>query len=440
MNDSNNELNAKVNEFFKFDGIIDRCKNELGLFRERIRNEEREKVKDSLNAFHMAFMNSDLPEGIKLEIYLLFLDTLSFYGQQYSNKQTYLNILKSFEEGQYKEKLFSKFPVKSKMVYAETLFRYYTLVKNDEPIFSFEKTDLLIKSKSYLWKVYIHHIDGKNKLSKIDLSHCLTLLAGSLAELSRWFEPLRCLDEAKSQLQHNPNVEYMRAIILDSFKQKTCVNYNGQLLLKIIDSCMESVKFPRIAKEQKEQLRGIETESRAFLLKHKKSIKNLRTHKSKVSKSFNKYRDFKKYCSVNHLFLSEHSHYCNCGQSTKDDFKIKTDHNHTKIEWVNRFEKFIDLLVADFVIARHNYYYSLNDVAIPFFKARNIGRHDSVKSVKNALLKNSFKTLYSLLDQIGHGVFQVMEIDHESKMKLKFPDEESRPKLYFLNMWDYGLF
>lgn len=426
-------------EFFQEKDFIIRYKQQLKILRQKIREEEKEKVKGELNAFYFACLNSSLNETIKLEVQLLFFDTLNFYAQQYRSVDTYLNIIKTFEVKELKDLLFSKFPVKAKMVYAETLFEYYSLIKHQEPIFSLERTNLLIQAKWHLWKLYIHHIDKKNELSKLDLSHCLTLLSMCLGELSRWFEPLYYLNEAKSHLLNNPNVEYTRALILDTIKQKTCLSFNGILILKIIDSCREASRLPNILKEQKEQLKKIETESRAFLTKNKQSISKLRNHKLKVSNSFKGYSTYRKFCAINQLYLNEHSYFCNCSNATKDDLRIQTNHDHTKIDWVKPFEQIIDILVNDFILARQNYYYSMEGVKVHTLTEKKFKRNKSDDSLKNALLKNSFKSLYSLLDQIAHGIFEVMDIDYEAKLKTKYPIPDQRPKLYFLNMWDLEL-
>jgi hypothetical protein len=185
--------------------------------------------------------------------------------------------------------------------------------------------------------------------------------------------------------------------------------------------------------QQKLELERIESECRKFLSKNKQPIKVLRNHKIQASETYNNLKNYKKFCAVNQLFLNEHSYFCNCKESTKDNLQIRTNHAHTQIEWVIQFQKLIDNLSIDFAIARYNYYCSLDGTKVSGFTNR-------IENIKNGLLKNSFKTLYSILDQIAHGVFQVMEIDFENKLKIKFPDEKEKPKLYFLNMWDYGLF
>lgn len=192
-------------------------------------------------------------------------------------------IINTFEASEFKEKAFNKFSTKAKLVYADTLFQYYNLIKFNEPRFSPDKIDKLILAKSYLWKIYLHNLDGRCILDKEDLGHCLTTLSGCLGELSRWFEPLYLLNEAKIYQPDNPNIEYSRALILVAMKTNTCLSFNGILMVKIIDSCREACKILHILKEQKIQLKIIEKESREFLNKNKQSITKLRKHKTRVA-------------------------------------------------------------------------------------------------------------------------------------------------------------
>lgn len=155
-------------DFFDPDGFLHRIKSELAVIRKRIRTEPKEKVKNILNVLYLACNKSNLKEDFKLEAILLIFETLLFYAQQYGSIETYNNIIKYFKTGEFKEKLFSKKPIKSKLVYAEALCKYYILIKQNPYQYSQENIEYLIKAKSYLWKLYIHHIDKKNLLKKMN--------------------------------------------------------------------------------------------------------------------------------------------------------------------------------------------------------------------------------------------------------------------------------
>lgn len=427
-------------DFFIEPNFVSRLKDELAVIRQRIRLEEKEQVKKYINAFYFACIDTIKDENIRLEIHLSFLELLNTYAHQYDSEQTYKNIIDKFEQPDFKHKVFAKFSVRAKIVYAETLFMYYNLIKFEEPLFSKEKTELLIKAKSYLWKIYIQHIERKKVLDEQHLSHCLTLLSGSLTELSRWFEPLYYLNIAKAHLPQNPNIEYLRAFLLEAIKLKTGLSFNGLLILKIIDSCIEVIKFPHIRKEQKDQLIELERLCRKFLFEKKMPIKKLREHKLKSKQFYNSLNPFKKFCLDNQLFLNEHSFFCNCTKSTRDNIRIQTKFKTKNEEWTEQFEGLIDILVSDFIVARHNYYYSQEDVLAPSLRINTIKRPNAKEGVNNALLKNAFKTFYSLLDQIAFGILKVFDIDYKSKLKELYPETSLKTNVYFLNLWDFNFF
>src|SRR5690606_2707210 len=92
---------------------------------------------------------------------------------------------------------------------------------------------------------------------------------------------------------------------------------------------------------------------------------------------------------------------------------------------------------ADFELARSNLYQAIsaNDSDIQFRSENK--RHHSLQLKRDSLLKNTFKICYSLLDQIAHGIFEVLEIDIQSHLRNR-ATAEGKPiqHLYFLNMWE----
>lgn len=438
--DDVNKVYLMPKDFFEAPNFIERYRNELRKYRRRIKLEEKENIRGSLNAFYLACINSpSINDNVKLEVHLGFFEILNAYAQQYSIIDTYLNVIKAIESPNLKENLFCKHNVWTSLIYSEALIKHFNLFKQEESKFSSDETEKLIKAKSCLWKIYVQHLERKHTLNQLDLSHCLTLLSATLMELSRWFEPLYYLNIAKEKLNHNTNAIYSRALLLEAIKDKTCLNYSGLLLLKIIDTCMEAYKLPQTLAEQRSQLKTLERKCRSDIRNYNLNLKTLRKHKSKVKKSTNQYNKYKKYCIENQLYLNEHSFYCECEKAIIDNLKIETSHQHTKIEWVKQFNSILDIAIYDFVIARYSFYNSFEEVKAPNLYTSVDKKIESIIGIKNALIKNSFKTLYSILDQIAHGIFQVMEIDYISKLENKFPDINERPKIYFLNMWDDNL-
>lgn len=426
-------------DFFTAPNFIQRFNQQIQVFKQRIKTEEREKVKDDLNVFYMVCIKSIKDEQTQLQIHLSIFETLSTYAFHYESAETYKNVIGAFENNNLKPKLFSKFPFKSKFLYSETLFQYYNFMYSKEQSFSRENIELLLKAKYNLLRIYTQKLENRISVSNSDLSHTLTILSGCLSQLSRWFEPIYYLNIAKKEFPNNPNIDYLSALNLQTTINKTCLDYGGQSLLKIIDCCSAVIKNKAAMSQQKEQMRGIKTECLGILRKHKISVQKLRKHKQKYLQSYKKMNAYKKYCYDNQLFLNEHSFFCNCSLSTRDNIEIKTKHAHTMIQWVKQFEKVVDVLVYEFIVARRNFYFSLENTKIDNYDINSIKRSSPTENIKNVLLTNAFKSCYSILDKISFGIFQVMEIDFEKELSKKF-EKGKEPKLYFLNMWEYELF
>src|SRR5690242_3686855 len=89
-------------DFFKAPNFIGRYRHQMDLFKKRIHLEEKEKVKRELNAFYVICANANLSKNEKLQVHLVFFNTLNVYSQQYQSAQTCKNIIKAFESQELK--------------------------------------------------------------------------------------------------------------------------------------------------------------------------------------------------------------------------------------------------------------------------------------------------------------------------------------------------
>jgi hypothetical protein len=443
MDSEQNEAGEKIfifeKSYFSDPDFIARFDHDIKRLRTYILyGKNREHAKATLNAFMNACLVSISDEATRIHMHLEFYLTLAFYGEMYSSHQTFENILSDFEKPEHKEKLFGKRPMRSCVVYAEVLLKYYTL-KNAESNgwYSSSAFEIITKAKYYILKAYTQSLEGKNKFEKSDQSYSLVLIAACYMHLSRWFEPIFYLEKLKNKDLTDPNYDYLTALNLDALKDKSCLDYNGQLLLKIIQCGTNVIDNPSADPRQKEHVKEITQQCSENIISAKLSLEKLKKHQQKIDASKKKRTAYFKYCIENQLFLNEHSFFCKCGRSIGDTLEIKTSHAHTELPWVAKFERLLDLLIAEFAIARGNLYEATSSGLPKFhFKSEN-KKKDSLQRKKDAMLKNAFKTCYSILDQIGHGIFEVLEIDITSFLKEKSINERKPIQhLYFLNMWD----
>lgn len=220
-------------DFFKSENLLERLNKQFLHLRINLKTKNRSEAKNELNTFYQICLINIKIEEVLLNVHLFMFDSLVEYSKQFESIETLNNIIKAIESPKLKSKLFSKLPIKSKILYAQVLFYRYELEnRKSEGKFSKETTDFLFKSKFYLLKVYTQHIELKITLSENQLSTCLSYLSICLSQLSRWFEPIYYLELINQK--NNPNIDYLYAINLDAIKRKTCLNLPSQNLLMII--------------------------------------------------------------------------------------------------------------------------------------------------------------------------------------------------------------
>ena len=428
--------------FFEDEGFKKRLGREIHLFRNKIETVEREEVKEELNIFFVACMSYIKDDDLKLEFQMVMLDLLVEYAKKHNNKQTLDNVLKHLNKKGFKEIFYSKYPFQAKYLEATVHYTYFN-IEYDRAKQHFSKSNALrlLKAKYLLLKIYSHYIDGKLKVTDGQLANCLVLLSACLSMLHRWFEPNYYLRLAQSIQDDNPNISYIYARNLASIMDRSCLNFNGLLLLEIVEHSQRAIKSKFIHELQKQQLIEVKNKASELLKEQDDSIPKLRKHKKTVSnKAKAKWNQYKIFCSEKMLFLNEHSFFCACDSSTIDNLEVETSHEHTKIKWVEKFIPTVDVIVFDFIKARTDFYRSKDEVSLVGYYARDIKRKNSTEGIKSSLLKNSFRLCYSILDQIAHGILDVMDVNYDKILLEKYKEKSKIPKLYFLGMWDEPLF
>lgn len=432
-------------EFFDDPGFSDRFTKQVSFLRSQIYQVKKEEIRPHINSFFEACFQIRRKEDEQLQMLISYFDLLNEYVQQYKCLTTLENIQTKFSEGNIKERLLATYPIRTKLVYAQTKNFSFTLKKALGQIDASKKKFIepLIVAKSYLISLYNQHLDGRISLNDRQLSRCLTSLAYSYAQLSRWSETMYYLDLSDKTQSNTVNSDFLRAVNLEAVKNNTCSDYNGQLLLAIIDSCSKSKRQKGIFPEMVSTLDNIEKKQRIALKENNIPISKLRKHKKGTVKDFAKYGEYVQFCLNNRLFLTEHSFYCSCKRSTRDDIEIRTSHEHTRIPWVDQFSTLLEIMIYDFLIARKNFFDSLNGTKLIGYHLGLLKRNQKQIGIKNSALKLAFKECYSILDKIAHGILQVLDIKPNDILHQHYKSKENPnwkpPKLDFLNMWDFPL-
>lgn len=416
-------------------------KLEVAKLRKKIYTHSQEELKEEINEFFGFYLSRLDEKSLRNEINLSFYELLNEYAYYFKSVQTFENMRTRFKDKEINQDLLVKFPVRFKLIYSVSILAYFNLLraetKDPKNLARKDFIEPALQGKYYLTSLYNEYLSNPKLLSKPQLIKVLNTLGSYLGMFSRWYEGLYFLRKAEILDREDPNTISMKAGILDAIEEKTCSNYGSLLLLETIDSCKWVYNSNRILEKDKIIFREIAKSKRKVLRDQKQSITELRKHKNLHLTEFLDYSNYEKFCFEKDLYLTEHSIYCSCKMSTRDDITIKSGHSHTHINYVDPFEDTLNTVRFDFVLARQNYFNSIPSSKLTGFNTRNIGVQNKVRDLKIAMLKDSFRLCYSILDTIGIAILDALEIDYNKILKEKFPGQNKH--IHFTNLWELGL-
>lgn len=221
--------------------------------------------------------------------------------------------------------------------------------------------------------------------------------------------------------------------------QKTCLSYNGLLLLQILEDCDAALEYQQLDTKVRAQVKVLKENTSNDLKKHKLNIGKLKKHQLKQlqRKPKKNISDLEEFISQKELFLNEHRFFCRCNASYGDSLIFETGHEHIQKKWVKEASVVLEDIIAEFTLARIEYYKSYTSISLTGLNTQSFSRNKIFRNnIKSTLLKSAFRRCYSILDSIGIATLKIEEKDYNN-----LTDKHgNKVNVYFLNLWDYELF
>jgi len=229
-------------------------------------------------------------------------------------------------------------------------------------------------------------------------------LSNSLMTNCRIVEALQMLDTV---LKDNPN-----------FPQALISRGDNLHYLSLVTNCSVSVAlFSQIYYSYK---KGIETqalppnvlnrslfgmdEAKQKIISYGFLIDNLETEVEEIQKEYEQHSNFRKFCINNFLTLNEHSLYCNCIATSKDELQIGIPNAVFKGTLLPKLELLLNRIKSEYAFARWNYYKSFTDEAFDYDVTFSELFEDEVINSQSEALRASFRICYGILDKIALGI------------------------------------
>lgn len=428
-------------ELLRPEKVENTIKRELYNIENNFSIENREPIKNKINFLASLCKNGSYKESLKFKLLMLILSSSNNYAIEFEKPETIDKVIKFLENDSIIKKHKSKEMFLFNYIYAYSNYAKWILLLSNKGAYYFnnlfykDNIKFLLNSKCSLLKIYKEDLSKKSPIEDEQRHSYLYLLISVLSTLRRFSEGFQILDTLIKNNIESTFLAGLKTQMLESLKIDTCLSHKTKLIEVLVINCrifldnIDSIPFMNNKMQERSVLRLKKIKEnycgKIKIEREKPFVKNENKFiKSTDASTPNKYEQF---CSNNYLILNEHKFYCNCKQSLNDNLKIETNHKHTKIIWVDQYQTLLNMLLSNFKYARRNYFLSLNETEETGF---NSDLELDKSGLKNEHLKTAFSNCSQILDKIGLGVLDALEIDHKAILR------NSRKKIHFLTMWD----
>lgn len=264
----------------------------------------------------------------------------------------------------------------------------------------------------------------------ISFNHQILInLSNSLMTNCRIVEALQMLD---SVLKDNPN-----------FPQALISRGDNLHHLSFVTNCSVSIAlFAQIYSSYK---KGIETktlppsvlnrsqfgmeEAKQKIISYGFSIDDLETEVEESQKEYEQHSKYRKFCIDNFLTLNEHSLYCNCIATSKDELQIGIPNAVFNSKLLPKLELLLNRIKSEYAFARWNYYKSLTDEAFDYDVTFSELFEDEVINSQSEALRASFRICYGILDKIALGICKLYGTEGGNIYFERFWEDKNRKEV-----------
>jgi hypothetical protein len=259
---------------------------------------------------------------------------------------------------------------------------------------------LLIDAKQHYWKA----IKSSNK--DLTPQYCVNL-ANCLDGSCRIYESLIWYNKAL-KLNSNFGMAYLNKGLALDFLRNISGTFTIKLLNEIKTNFEISIKSKEVSKSYKEQAEYYKHQYEFNLLSLGYDEEKIKSFDSIHSQEYNEHSEFWKWCLENYLVLSEHSLYCKCVGSRRDDLSIAKQAGSIGGFFIPVQENLLNHIKSEFCLARALYYQAITKASEwntkeyeGCFSELYIGE---MLGMKTEFLKTSFRLCFGILDKIARGV------------------------------------
>jgi len=299
-------------------------------------------------------------------------------------------------------------------------------IQREESDFKYTPNNILylIESKNHYWRAFKNEIDEKNQFNP----QLVVNLANALSSCGRVVESLQYYDLVLERFPDHPQANASRAKELIWLK-----DLSGGFTQNLIYQAKSGYENASQSKDVPEWLTSYWKRQSMQLDKFLKELKfdesEIHKEKSETLSEYLSLSKYRRFCIDSHLTLSEHSLYCNCIGSRRDDLLICTPFEFFDAGFIPVMEKILNRLKSEYAFTRLLYYYSTEEVdnELNLFDSEVMFTelHDSESiNAKSEMLRTSFRLNFGILDKIASAICLLYDL------------ADKKESIYFESFWN----
>lgn len=296
------------------------------------------------------------------------------------------------------------------------------LIKKRSPFDNdFFSIEALVDVKNYYWKSICSSLQP-------EAEHLINL-ANTLKQQFRLIEALKYYDEVIALNLDIPQAWVNRS---DALRMLNIISnsYSIKMLEEIRKGFSIALNSTKVPPQWRQSWIALEKHSLHTILEARAgyNIEEEMFDDELTAKEYNALSFYRKFSLEKKLTLSEHSLYCPCAASSKDDLTILMSSQGISGDFVIPMENILNRLKSEFVFARqlfHEYYQDDEKDDVIFHESSFAELYnDELLGIKVEKLRSAFRLCFGILDKIGMAVCELYDL---------YPAKDK--KVYFQNFW-----
>jgi hypothetical protein len=277
---------------------------------------------------------------------------------------------------------------------------------------------------SLYWMAYKQCVNEEPLLNQI-----LINLSNSLVTVSRIIEALQMLDIVLRNNPISPQALISRGDNLNYLGSVTNCSLSVSLFTQIYSSYQRSLQTNSLPPAILERSKNGMIEAISRIESYGFSVSDLDKEIAETKKEYGNHTTFRKFCIDNFLTLNEHSIYCNCVVTTKDELQIGIPNMIFKGELLPKLELLLNRIKSEFAFARWNYYKSNTEDAFDYDITFSELLEGEIINSQTETLRTSYRICYGILDKIALGICKLYNVEGGNIFFERFWNDKQRKEV-----------